>query len=410
MSNNHAVVTKSGYQALLAAVAGATLQYTHVSIGDANGAAYNPSENQVALVHETYRAPITRVYADAQGVTWFEFSIPENSPDALGRPSHGFNVYEAGLYGTLNGDSVLITVASLGGGYKASPDTGRAEEAFLKIGLAGSPAGAVALTVAQSTIVTVDKLARASWLTVDGMVAGAPANPAIGATYLVSPAPVGSFAGHSGELAQWSGLAWTFAAVPLGHLIADASKSEADSLRYLKRTAAGWVSAAATATAYGVTRRCTAAELDAGGTGGMITPADLIGWDAAQPHPASGHTHQISDVDNLAATLAGLAPSAGRRIAAGSIDHAAVAAGYTWPIAGGTITAAAFGANACSMDVVFTTAQPDTQYSVLGIAIVNSVPSVNITLTAKTTAGCKINFPPPYAAIETLAALFEIFR
>lgn len=275
MSTNGVVVTKAGYQAFLAFAAGAALQYTHIAVGDANGTAYAPDENQAQLVHEVYRAPITSKTADAQGVLWFEFSIPANTPDTLGRPSHGFQVFEAGIYATLNGAPTLLAVARLGGGYKASPDSGRAEEAFIKIGLAGAPAGAVALTVTQATIVTVEKLARPAWITVDNMVAGAPVNPASGATYLVSTAPTGLFAGHANEVAQWSGTAWTFAVCPLGHIIADGSRDEADDLRYLKRTAGGWVSAKATTTAYGLTRRCTAAELETNGAGGMVTPADL---------------------------------------------------------------------------------------------------------------------------------------
>lgn len=463
------VVTQIGQQKLAASIGGTPVVPAVIRVGDGNGAPITPTSAMTDLVRRVGNAyPVTASVRDPDNPAAWRVSTLIPAGDGP------FDIREIGVF---DAQGQMLAIARHVLVEKRTPAQGAAIELATDIIFPVSETAQVAVAILTSDAVSLRQQLRAGWMTVNSAsLAAPPANPATGATYIVAANPTGAWAGLAGMIVQWTGTAWVAADAPVGHVVSVQDVAESAALRYQRRTAAGWVSASASTTAYGVMRRSNAAELAAHSTDVVVTPADLASWAASGQVTPGPHVHAIADITSLqpaldgkvaragdtmtgaltaptvtvtgsltgttilqaskqvldrstdpraasgsyltggskeaggiAVDVAGLFP-AGRRFAAGVIDHTAVAAGYTWPISGGTITAAAFGAAACSMDVTFATLQPDLQYSVRGIAIVNGVPNVNITLSNKTTTSCKINFPPPYAAIESLAALFELYR
>lgn len=244
---------------------GADLVLSHVAFGDSNGVPYAPNEAQVALVNEKYRATIASV-AVVAGAIVVDAVIPADTPDGSARPSHGFSVAEAGLYSAAG---TLIGVARLGNGYKPPPSSGQASIATFRFKLPVANPSAISVVIDPQAQVQLGRNVRPFWMTIDGVLNAPPGGPAIGATYVIGAAPTGAWAGFPHRLAQWVGV-WALASVPEGHIINDLSKAENDAVRFLKRTAAGWDSAAATETAFGFSRFASAADMLAGTAGAAV--------------------------------------------------------------------------------------------------------------------------------------------
>ena len=62
----YSIITNNGLLKEAAArISGASqVNLTHLAVGDSNGASYNPSGAQTALVHELYRTTLTHVAID----------------------------------------------------------------------------------------------------------------------------------------------------------------------------------------------------------------------------------------------------------------------------------------------------------------------------------------------------------
>lgn len=117
---------------------------------------------------------------------------------------------------------------------------------------------------------------------VDGIVTGVTiTNP--GAGYTAAPnvvftpaAATGAWAGQGGKLAQWNGTVWALADVPEGHVVVALDKAVDAPLRWLRRTATGWISATASETAFGVVALATVVEVQAATRADRaVTPAGL---------------------------------------------------------------------------------------------------------------------------------------
>ncbi|PZU93128.1 MAG: hypothetical protein DI527_07730 [Chelatococcus sp.] len=266
------LITTAGQAAIAADLGGgADLVLSHVAFGDSNGVPYTPNVAQVALVNERYRATIASV-AVVDGAIVVDAVLPVDTPDGSARPSHGFNVAEAGLFSAAG---TLIGVARMGNGYKAPPSSGQAQIATFRLKLAVANPSAITVVIDPQAQVNIGRNVRPFWLAVDGRLNAPPGAPAIGATYVIGAAPTGAWAGHANKLAQWLGV-WALSTAPLGHVVADASKAESDPLRYLKLAVTGWVSAAAASDAYGFTRLATLAEAWARSSDSVaVSPAGL---------------------------------------------------------------------------------------------------------------------------------------
>lgn len=250
---------------------GADLVLTHVAFGDSNGTPYTPNAAQAALVNERYRAPIASV-AVVAGALVIDAVIPADTPDASARPSHSFNIAEAGL---ISAGGVLVGVARMSNGYKPPPSSGQAMIASFRFQLAVANPSAITVVIDPQAQVNVGRQVRPFWLAVDGVLNAPPGSPAVGATYVIGAAPTGAWAGFAHRLAQWVGV-WALSVAPEGHHVCDVSKALDDAERYLRRTSSGWTSARASETAIGLVQLATVDEAKAGNeTIKVITPATL---------------------------------------------------------------------------------------------------------------------------------------
>lgn len=231
------LTTTAGRAAIIADLGGGTdLVLTHVAWGDASGVPYTPNEAQTALVNERYRATIASV-AVVDGAIVVDAVIPADTADGLGRPSHGFNVAEVGLFSSAG---TLIGLARCGNGYKPPPSSGQATAATWRLKLAVANPSAITVVTDPQAQIIVGRHVRPFFMTIDGVLNAPPAAPALGATYIVGADPTGAWTGFAHRIAQWVGV-WSLVAAPVGHHVVDQSKGLNASTRWLERTAGGWV-------------------------------------------------------------------------------------------------------------------------------------------------------------------------
>jgi hypothetical protein len=280
MSTTGLLITNAGAAAILADLSGGTnLVLSHVGWGDANGVPYNPVATQTALVREKYRATIASM-AVVDGAIVVDAILPADTNDASARPSHGFNVSECGLFAT---DGTMIGVARMGNGFKPAPASGQAVTATYRLKLAVANPSAITVQIDAAQQIHLGRMVRPFFLAIDGVLNAPPALPASGASYVIGAAPTGAWTGFAHSLAQWVGV-WVITPAPVGHVVVDNSVSEGSASRYLRRTAGGWASAAATDSAYGVAREATADEvLGRAAVPAYVTPGGLATLAQLQP-------------------------------------------------------------------------------------------------------------------------------
>lgn len=230
------LITTAGQAAITADLSGGTdLVLTHVAFGDASGVPYPPNVAQTALVNERYRSSIASV-AVVDGAIVIDAIIPADTPDGSSRPSHGFNIAEAGIYSNAG---TLIGVARMGNGYKPPPSSGQAAIATFRFKLAVANPSAITVVIDPQAQIILGRHVRAPWITVEGVLNDPPGSPALGATYVIGASPTGAWTGFAHRLAQWVGV-WSLSNVPTGHQVVDNSKGRYAGDRWLERTASGW--------------------------------------------------------------------------------------------------------------------------------------------------------------------------
>lgn len=132
---------------------GGTLTFTHLAIGDGNGAQVMPDPAQQGLVHEVYRTVVNRVFEDTSnpGRVVVEAVIPV----AIG----GWTIREVGIYG--NGGKFMV-VGNFPATYKPLPAEGALRDQLVRVVIQLSDDAVVQLTVDGSVvIVTHESLAQA---------------------------------------------------------------------------------------------------------------------------------------------------------------------------------------------------------------------------------------------------------
>ncbi|MCO4053398.1 MAG: DUF2793 domain-containing protein [Bosea sp.] len=241
------LITSAGQSAIAADLGGGTnLVLSHVAFGDASGVPYTPVVGQTALVNERYRATIASVAVMANEII-VDAILPADTPDASSRPSHGFNVWECGLFSSAG---TMIGVARMSGGYKPPPSSGQAAVATFRLKLAVSNPSAITVVIDPQAQIILGRHVRPFWMAIDGVLNAPPASPAIGATYVIGAAPTGAWTGFAGRLAQWVGV-WSLATAPEGHLVCDNSATVLSASRFLRRSGLSWVSGVMSAAAVG---------------------------------------------------------------------------------------------------------------------------------------------------------------
>lgn len=140
------LITNSGLAKISAALAGGpNISLPIVAVGDANGAAVHPQQNQTALVHEVYRASANMVTLNSAGQLAVEIVIPQT----VG----GFQVREIGVF---DSDGALFAVGSTPVITKPTLAENAAAELVLRLIVAISNAAVVNMTAGGTVIATRD--------------------------------------------------------------------------------------------------------------------------------------------------------------------------------------------------------------------------------------------------------------
>ena len=137
-------VTATGAARLAAAVAAQTpIQITQFAVGDANGAYYEPTGNEVALVREVWRAAPNRVYTHPNNANWIvvEAIIPASQG--------GFDIREAAAFAA---DGAMIAIGKYPLTNKPSPGSGSEKDLYVRLIMQVTSAASVAQVIDPSLI------------------------------------------------------------------------------------------------------------------------------------------------------------------------------------------------------------------------------------------------------------------
>jgi hypothetical protein len=271
MSEFLATVTTIGQQKMAAAIGGTALAPALMRVGDGNGAPITPVEGMTDLVRRVGVAyPIIAAGRDpANANAWrFECLIPEADGP--------FEIREIGLFDAA-GDMLAIAKHPLV--EKRSTAQGALMSLATQMIVPVSETAQIILNIQPEASVSIFQQLRSGFMVVESAgVTVPPANPALGASYVVPAAPTGAWAGLTGRVVQWSGSVWVSALPPVGHLVVAQDQALDSATRWLRREAGGWVSAMASATVAGVTLLASKAKVAARtDDASAVTPLGLAG-------------------------------------------------------------------------------------------------------------------------------------
>ena len=274
MSDYIGVVTSIGQAKIAAAIGGTALNLTTIRVGDGNGAPITPNPAMTDLVRRVGVAyPI--ISSGRDPVNANHWRITTVIPVADGP----FDIREIGVWDAA-GDMIAIAKHVLV--EKRSPAQGAAVELLTDIVFPVSETAQVTVQVTPSAQISIFQMLRAGFTVVESAtLANPPAAPALGRTHVVPAGSTGAWNGLAGYLVQWNGIVWVAVDVPSGFVVVDQSRPTNHASRYLRRDPAGWVSAAASEAAYGVTQIASLGETILGVEAGKaVSPANLKEWAA----------------------------------------------------------------------------------------------------------------------------------
>jgi Phage-related tail fibre protein len=142
--NFYTILTKVGAGKIANAFAlGTKVNLTQFAAGDSNGAYYNPTDTQTALVHEVWRGAIQSISVDPSNPNWLVVEVVVPTADG------GFFVREAGVFDDA-GD--LIAVGKYPETYKPLVADGSAKDLLLKLVIQVSNTTPVTLKIDPSIV------------------------------------------------------------------------------------------------------------------------------------------------------------------------------------------------------------------------------------------------------------------
>lgn len=142
MSTYYTLLTAIGAAEFINAQAGGTtVPFTHLALGDGNGATITPLESMSSLVHEVHRVPISSVTADVNNPNWLV--IEAVVPTAVG----GWTVREIGLIGGGGPGGKLLTIGNFPDTYKPLLAEGSGRDLIVRMIVQVGNASVVQLTV-----------------------------------------------------------------------------------------------------------------------------------------------------------------------------------------------------------------------------------------------------------------------
>ena len=152
MANFYTILTSYGKQAIANAEAtGTPINLKYLAVGDGNGQAYQPNEEQTTLRNEVYRTQINRIAVDTQNTNWvvIEAVIPAN----VG----GFTIREIGVFDNNNN---LVLIGNYPDTYKPVLTEGSGNDLYIRVIMRVSNTSTVQLkidpAIVLATIKTVD--------------------------------------------------------------------------------------------------------------------------------------------------------------------------------------------------------------------------------------------------------------
>lgn len=228
MAQYQSVITLVGQGKVASALAnGPSVNITQLSAGDGNGQSVTPIETQNALVHEVWRGNVLSASRDPANPTHVivQAVIPVDAGP--------FTVRELALW---TSDGACFAVMSTPEVVKTTAAQGATQEVTVSFRIVVDTAANITVTLDPAQLVPVSGLLRAPFIAVDAFTDAPPANPAIGALYVVSATPTGAFAGLAHRFVQWNGSVWVNAPAILTTIVGDGSTGV-----YWRRTATGWV-------------------------------------------------------------------------------------------------------------------------------------------------------------------------
>ena len=138
----YTLLTAIGAADFINAQAGCTtVPFTHLALGDGNGAAVIPLESMTALVHEVHRVPISSVTADVENPSWLV--IEAVVPTTVG----GWTVREIGLIGGGGAGNKLLAIGNFPDTYKPLLAEGSGRDLVVRMIVQVGNASVVQLTV-----------------------------------------------------------------------------------------------------------------------------------------------------------------------------------------------------------------------------------------------------------------------
>lgn len=252
-----ALMTNLGRAKEAAALANATsINITHIAIGDGVTV---PSGGEVSLYSEVDRKTISAhgTVVGAENTAYFDCFLAANDGP--------YSIREAGL---IDSEGDLIAIAHYNPPIsKPVPASGQTVEGTVRIEVAFSDIATVNIIVDPAMKVALQRLTRLPWIPINSMdITAPPAAPAVGDVYLIPSGATGSWAGHSGKIAEYTAAGWAIIAPPDGHGIGlpDGRLFERVSGAYVEKIAldvqAGkWLHAVAGGTANAITASVTPA-------------------------------------------------------------------------------------------------------------------------------------------------------
>jgi len=140
MSNYYTLLTMVGAAEFVnAQAAGLMVPFTHLAVGDGNGAPIVPAEGMKTLVREVHRVPISSITADVENPSWLV--VEAVLPTSIG----GWTIREVGLIG--GASAKLLAVGNFPDTYKPLLAEGSARDVVVRMIIQVGNASVVQLTV-----------------------------------------------------------------------------------------------------------------------------------------------------------------------------------------------------------------------------------------------------------------------
>lgn len=122
----YSIITNTGLlkEAAASGPGGSAVSLTHIAVGDANGASYNPTGAETALVHELYRTTLTHVAIDGSNPN--QLILEGVISEEIG----SFYIREVGIF---DSDGVLFAIGKYPETFKSTSASGSGKRLYIRM-------------------------------------------------------------------------------------------------------------------------------------------------------------------------------------------------------------------------------------------------------------------------------------